>query len=158
MKGKVKERKRGMADGFEVFVRVVYVDRTPFRWSYAPWWWQPPMVRQRLMVLLGGDADFAWERSSRCASARSTSGGGTSSSSKASCDVPKRGKERALTMTGVLAAAQQRVRSLRVARVVYRDNGTLMVHATVHAWLEAHKWWAAPNRITELGGRREDAA
>jgi integrase len=40
-------------------------------------------------------------------------------------------------MTDALAAALQRARHLRGERVLYRDNGTPIAHATVRAWLEA---------------------
>jgi integrase len=52
-------------------------------------------------------------------------------------DVPKSGKGRIVPMTDALAAALQRARHLRGERVLYRDNGTPIVHATVRAWLEA---------------------
>jgi integrase len=52
-------------------------------------------------------------------------------------DVPKSGKGRVLPMTDALVAALQRARHLRGERVLYRDNGTPIVHATVRAWLEA---------------------
>jgi integrase len=52
-------------------------------------------------------------------------------------DVPKSGKGRVVPMTQALAAALQRARHLRGERVLYRDNGTPIVHATVRAWLEA---------------------
>jgi integrase len=52
-------------------------------------------------------------------------------------DVPKSGKGRVVPMTDALAAALQRARHLRGERVLYRDNGTPIVHATVRAWLEA---------------------
>jgi site-specific recombinase XerD len=40
-------------------------------------------------------------------------------------------------MTAALASALQRARHLRGERVLYRDDGTMIVHATVRAWLEA---------------------
>jgi integrase len=52
-------------------------------------------------------------------------------------DVPKSGKGRVVPMTDALTAALQRARHLRGERVLYRDNGTPIVHATVRAWLEA---------------------
>lgn len=52
-------------------------------------------------------------------------------------DVPKSGQGRIVPMTDSLASALQRARHLRGERVLYRDNGTPIVHATVRAWLEA---------------------
>lgn len=52
-------------------------------------------------------------------------------------DVPKSGKGRIVPMTDALVVALQRARHLRGERVLYRDNGTPIVHATVRAWLEA---------------------
>ncbi|HEY4015552.1 MAG TPA: tyrosine-type recombinase/integrase [Polyangiaceae bacterium] len=52
-------------------------------------------------------------------------------------DVPKSGHGRVVPMTDALLAALQRARHLRGERVLYRDNGTPIVHATVRAWLEA---------------------
>jgi integrase len=52
-------------------------------------------------------------------------------------DVPKSGQGRVVPMTDALAAALQRARHLRGERVLYRNNGTPVVHATVRAWLEA---------------------
>jgi integrase len=52
-------------------------------------------------------------------------------------DVPKSGQGRVAPMTDALQSALQRARHLRGERVLYRDDGTPIVHATVRAWLEA---------------------
>ena len=52
-------------------------------------------------------------------------------------DVPKSGQGRVVPMTDALQSALQRARHLRGERVLYRDDGTPIVHATVRAWLEA---------------------
>ncbi len=52
-------------------------------------------------------------------------------------DVPKSGHGRIVPMTTGLASALQRARHLQGERVLYRDDGTMAVHATVRAWLEA---------------------
>ncbi len=50
---------------------------------------------------------------------------------------PKSGQGRVVPMTRALMSALQRARHLRGERVLYRDDGTPIVHATVRAWLEA---------------------
>jgi len=79
-------------------------------------------------------------RSSPCAGATLTSGDGRSSftkpSGKASWTFPRVARE-GRSMTQALAAALQRARHLRGERVLYRDSGTPIVHATLRAWLEA---------------------
>jgi integrase len=52
-------------------------------------------------------------------------------------DVPKSGHGRIIPMTDALESALKGARHLRGERVLYRDDGTPVVHATLRAWLEA---------------------
>ena len=98
-------------------------------------------VRSHVMVLLGGDAglrmgeilalrwcDVDFRRKQISVQQAVWQG---------VVDVPKSGHGRIIPMTAALASALQRARHLRGERVLYRDNGTMIVHATVRAWLEA---------------------